>query len=372
MSSREYSPNIEARKFFTWLGLGGMMPKDSKPGQGRSSMPNLPQEYTQEELDQGKKAEKHRGDAGFPEQQQQQQQQQAPKKPPTGRETPAPNGGDGVGTQMSPRQMTMDEANALLSGGYKVANPFSSTQLPDTSGSPYFGKADTPQYRSDVPADMYDVPLSRNLTDGSPFVTGDYTYEVPTKTNIEYLQQAGSPIIPVSGQVKTTESKDTPIDPKNSGINWGARTAADNSDEKLARRRAFLDAPGSMQGLRRVESLYGMSYAGGQHNMANPNAGKEGQDDFIKVSKEDRDAYMGGRQTAEQMREKYMTKVADSQQNDGDAFTSPPNYSMTPEVDLKTAQTQRPEIEVDTSVLGSDVTYQAPTVMFKKGRDQYK
>ena len=38
----------------------------------------------------------------------------------TGRGAPAPDGGSGKGTQMSPRAMTMDEANELLTGGYKV------------------------------------------------------------------------------------------------------------------------------------------------------------------------------------------------------------------------------------------------------------
>ena len=298
---------------------------------------------------------------------------QPPLKPtPTGRDAPAPNGGSGTGTQMSGRAMTMDEANELLTGGYKVNNPFSSTQLPDTSASPYFGKPDTPQYRSDVPADTYDVQLSTNLTDGSPFNTGDYNYEIPTNTNIEYLQTAGSPIIPVSGKVQAADSKETPVDPKNSGINWGARTAADNSDEKMARRRAFLDAPGSMQGLRRVEAQKGIVYAGGQHNMVNPNKGEEGQNDFVKISKEDRDAYMGGRQTAEQMREKYMQKVADSQQEEHDLTTAPPEYEMAPQVEVKTAQSQRPAIEVDTSVLTGGVDFEVPDVIFSKGRDKYK
>ena len=295
-----------------------------------------------------------------------------PPTTPTGRDTPAPDGGSGTGTQMSPGAMTMDEANQLLTGGYKVNNPYSSTQLPDTSASPYFGKPDTPQYRSDVPADTYDVQLSTNLTDGSPFNTGDYNYEIPTNTNIEYLQTQGSPIIPVSGKVQAADSKETPVDPKNSGINWGARTAADNSDEKLARRRAFLDAPGSMQGLRRVEAQKEIVYAGGQYNMVNPNKGEEGQNDFVKISKEDRDAYMGGRQTAEQMREKYMQKIADSQQEDGESFTSPPNWKMTPEVEPKTALTQRPAIEVDTSVLTGGVDFEVPDVIFNKGRDKYK
>ena len=348
---------------------GKSSPQTTPPKPKRTGgMPNLPAEYTKEELDQGRIAEKHRAGAGFPGQ----QKDTSKPTPPTGRDTPAPDGGSGTGTQMSGRAMTMDEANNLLNGGYKVNNPFSSTQLPDTSASPYFGKPDTPQYRSDVPADTYDVQLSTNLTDGSPFNTGDYNYEIPTNTNIEYLQTAGSPIIPVSGKVQAADSKETPVDPKNSGINWGARTAADNSDEKMARRRAFLDAPGSMQGLRRVEAQKGIVYAGGQHNMVNPNKGEEGQNDFVKISKEDRDAYMGGRQTAEQMREKYMQKVADSQQEEHDLTTAPPEYEMAPQVEVKTAQSQRPAIEVDTSVLTGGVDFEVPDVIFSKGRDKYK
>ena len=348
---------------------GKSSPQTTPPKPKRTGrMPNLPAEYTKEELDQGRIAEKHRAGAGFPGQ----QKDTSKPTPPTGRDTPAPDGGSGTGTQMSGRAMTMDEANNLLNGGYKVNNPFSSTQLPDTSASPYFGKPDTPQYRSDVPADTYDVQLSTNLTDGSPFNTGDYNYEIPTNTNIEYLQTQGSPIIPVSGKVQASDSKETPVDPKNSGINWGARTAADNSDEKMARRRAFLDAPGSMQGLRRVEAQKGIVYAGGQHNMVNPNKGEEGQNDFVKISKEDRDAYMGGRQTAEQMREKYMQKVADSQQEEHDLTTAPPEYEMAPQVEVKTAQSQRPAIEVDTSVLTGGVDFEVPDVIFSKGRDKYK
>ena len=348
---------------------GKSSPQTTPPKPKRTGgMPNLPAEYTKEELDQGRIAEKHRAGAGFPGQ----QKDTSKPTPPTGRDTPAPNGGSGTGTQMSGRAMTMDEANQLLTGGYKVNNPFSSTQLPDTSASPYFGKPDTPQYRSDVPADTYDVQLSTNLTDGSPFNTGDYNYEIPTNTNIEYLQTAGSPIIPVSGKVQAADSKETPVDPKNSGINWGARTAADNSDEKMARRRAFLDADSSLQGLRRVEAQKGIVYAGGQHNMVNPNKGEEGQNDFVKISKEDRDAYMGGRQTAEQMREKYMQKVADSQQEEHDLTTAPPEYEMAPQVEVKTAQSQRPAIEVDTSVLTGGVDFEVPDVIFSKGRDKYK
>ena len=74
----------------------------------------------------------------------------------------------------------------------------------------------------------------------------------------------------------------------------------------MARRRAFLDAASSMQGLRRVEAQKGIVYAGNQHNMVNPNAGQEGQNDFIQISKEDRDGYMRGDQGAQDLKSKYV------------------------------------------------------------------
>ena len=253
----------------------------------------------------------------------------------TGRGADAPDGSGAQGTQTSPRQMTMDEANSLLTGGYKVKNPFSNTQLPDTNGSPYYGNGDTPEYRSDVPEDTYDVPLSRNLTDGSPFNTGDYTYEVPTNTNIEYLQQEGRPLIQSDGVVRAAESTveaeqqkyaKPPKRPRGerAGEMWDRKygrmnqqsepTESEGSGIDYARRSAFLDAPNSMQGLRRVEAQKGLVYAGGQHNLVNPNGGQEGESAFVKLDKPDRDAYMGGRMTADELKDKFVKKVSDEKE----------------------------------------------------------
>ena len=312
------------------------------------------------------------------------------------RVTPAPDGGDAIGTQLSPRQMTMDEANSLLTGGYKVANPFSSTQLPATSGNPYFGNSSTPEYRSDAPADTYDVQLSRNLTDGSPFNTDGYTYEVPTNTNIEYLQENGSPKIALPGASKTTdqvdpgnktaESTDTnrsariPKRPKgeraaamwdrqygrmnqggsekNSGTNWGARTAADNSDPNIARRRGFLDAEGSMQGLRRAEATQGLYYAGGQHHMVSPNQGKEGHSDFVAITdKDDVRGYKSGRLTANDLKGKYVKDIKEGTKSE---TASPKNVGNNYQV----TEAQTPTSSIDaTAQVDTGVITKAPTLM---------
>ena len=304
---------------------------------------------------------------------------------PTGRSTPAPNGGSGTGTQTSPRQMTMEEANSLLGGGYKLVNPFSSTQLPATSGNPYFGNSNTPEYRSDVPADTYDVQLSRNLTDGSPFNTDGYTYEVPTNTNIEYLQENGSPKIALPGASKTTdqvdpgnktaESTDTNRSARIPKRPKGARAAemwdrqygrmdqsTSTSETKgsgidYARRSAFLDAPGSMQGLRRVEAQKGIVYAGGQHNMVNPNQGQEGQSDFLKISKEDRDAYMGDRMTADGLKGKYVKDIKEATKSEP---VSPKNVGE----NYWITESEKPTSRIDsTAQVDTGVITKAPTLM---------
>ena len=286
-------------------------------------MANLPATYKEDELAAGKAAETHRAGAGFPDQQS------------TGRGAAAPNGGDAKGTQTSPRQMTMDEANNLLTGGYKVKNPFSSTQLPDTNGSPYYGNGQTPEYRSDVPEDMYDMTLSADLTDGNPFVTGDYEYKIDPKTNIEFLQKQGSPLISASGVVQASEQTDDVREIGNSKIPvrprggrqaemWDRKYGRMNQESEpteskspnidYARRSAFLDAPNSMQGLRRVEAQKGVVYAGGQHSLVNPNGGQEGESAFVKLDKPDRDAYMGGRMTADELKNKFVKKVSDKEE----------------------------------------------------------
>jgi len=311
-----------------------------------------------------------------------------------GRVAPAPDGNGSTGTQLSPRQMTMDEANALLTGGYRLSGPFSSTQLPTTNASPYFKDGKAPQLSSEAPDYDAGVQLSSNMTDGSPFNTDGYKYEVPTNTNIEYLQQDGSPKIALSGAASSTSEvnpgntkADTPEDKRTARIPKrpkGERAAAmwdrqygrmdqstSTSETKgsgidYARRAAFLDAPSSLQGLRRVEAQKDIFYQGGQHHMVNPNHGQEGQSDFLKISKEDRDAYMGGRLTASGLKDKYVQNIVSNTEDPTDTPDTPTNYTLTPEVDVKTAGSQRPAIEVDTSVLTQEVDYQSPPIQMKR------
>ena len=199
-----------------------------------------------------------------------------------------------TGTQTSLSPMTMEEANSLLSGGFTVQSPFSSTQLPASSQSPYANVgpvADGAEY-------------GRLLESQKP---GAVTGVGPISDGENYAKNVET------GEQTTLKPSDTSATSQNSGINWGARTAADNSDPNLARRSAFLNAEGSMQGLRRAEATQGIVYAGGQHHMVNPNAGQEGQNDFVSIGdKDDVRGYKSGRLSAQDMRDKYVTKIKDN------------------------------------------------------------
>ncbi len=175
-----------------------------------------------------------------------------------------------------------------------MRNPFNSTQLPASSQSPYANVgpiADGAEY-------------ARNLEMQKP---GAVTGVGPIADGESYAKNVEA------GEQLAVKPTDTSATSQNSGINWGARTAADNSDPKMARRRAFLDAEGSMQGLRRVESQMGLTYAGGQHHMVNPNKGQEGENDFVSIGdKDDVRGYKSGRLSAQDMKDKYVTKIKDN------------------------------------------------------------
>ena len=238
---------------------------------------NFGEGYKEAELAAGQKAEDYRAGAGF-----------------GGQTRVSPAGVVQKGTQTSLSPMTMEEANSLLSGGYTVRDPFSSTQLPASSQSPYANVgpvADGAEY-------------ARNLEMQKP---GAVTGVGPISDGENYAKNIEA------GEQSSLKPTDTAATSQNSGINWGARTAADNSDPNMARRRAFLDAEGSMQGLRRAEATQGIVYAGGQHHMVNPNKGQEGQNDFVSIGdKDDVRGYKSGRLSAQDMKDKYVTKIVDN------------------------------------------------------------
>ncbi len=231
---------------------------------------NFGEGYKEAELEAGQKAENYRAGAGF-----------------RGQTRVSPTDVVQTGTSTGPKSMTMEDANSLLSDGYTMRDPFSSTQLPVSRQSPYANVgpiADGAEY-------------ARNLEMQKP---GAVTGVGPIADGESYAQnvEAGEQLA---------------VKPTDTATNWGARTAADNSDAKLARRRAFFSGESSMQGLRNMESQMGISYAGGQHRMVNPNATPDGKNDFITVdNKDDIRGYKSGRLSAQDMKDKYVTKIKDN------------------------------------------------------------
>jgi hypothetical protein len=267
-------------------------------------MGNLPTDYKETELQAGRTAEAHRPGAGFT---------------PSGRGEIRvnPNGVVQTGTSTGVKPMTLGDANALLSGGYAVQDPFSSNQLPTTGSSLYNKPAETKVFEQNPEYNISTESTPTRLTTNM-FESGSALEMKDVGDNY----QVNGDQTPVS----STVSGNAVEDPKNSGTNWGARTAADNSDANLARRRAFLDAEGSMQGLRRAEATQGIVYAGGQHHMINPNRGEEGQNDFVAIGdKDDVRGYKSGRLSAQDMRDKYVTAITDTNKTDGqEGMTSNP------------------------------------------------
>ena len=201
------------------------------------------------------------------------------------------NGVVQTGTVTGPKPMTMEDANSLLSPGYTMQNPFSSNQLPTTKDNPYENVGPVADGRE----------YARMLESGKP---GAVNGVGPIADGEQYAKNVEA------GEQLSVKPSDTSGNSQNSGINWGARTAADNSDPNIARRRAFLDAESSLQGLRDTESLMGISYASGQHHMVNPNATPDGKNDFVSIGdKDDVRGYKSGRLSANDLKDKYVTKI---------------------------------------------------------------
>lgn len=214
------------------------------------------------------------------------------------------------GTQTGVKAMTIADANGLLSGGYQIENPFASNSLPATNTSAYKQNPQTTKFDApaiDINTGARQQTLSTNLyaSGGAVVPFGEKVPDMPTSDYVQQQQSEGSPKIVQSG----AESA------QNSGINWGARTMADNSDKNMLRRQAFMDGETSADGLRNVEAQKGIVYAGQKHYMVNPNKGQDGQNDFLEISADDKRAYMGDRMGAQELAGKYVKSITESKKS---------------------------------------------------------
>jgi len=197
------------------------------------------------------------------------------------------NGMVQTGTSTSPRSMSFDDANGVLAK-YGISNngfgeKFSSNQLPGTKGSPYGESSGA----------------DNQVMGGSA---------------------RDSAVIEGGGSVETVIGGDTDLDSVKSTYSGG---------DKSARRRAFLDysGPGGAMGaMRAAEAADGVMYAGGKHHIANPNAGEEGQNDFMAINKDEARQIQFGKQSAQGLRDQYVNKLTgnESAQEIGEASQNAP------------------------------------------------
>ena len=294
------TPQIRGR---TGAARGVEPQKPAATAQPPRSMGNLPADYKETEQQAGATAEAFRPGAGFT---------------GTGRgETRVnPNGVEQSGTAMGGRVMTMDEAQTMLGADVQIKNPFLSNALPGTNDDGFAG-GDSPVIES----------IDGKPVEGGAISINEYNTRFPNDNKpVEVKSTEGSANLVQSGGAKVNDINDPST--------W---------DEKYARRRAFLDADDSMSGLKAVQAQKGIVYAGGQHNLVNPNAGQEGENDFVKIDRSDARAYMRGAQGAEDLKAKYINEISTAQSQgfadvgetpmvaqqveSGEYFTTPPKES---------------------------------------------
>lgn len=189
------------------------------------------------------------------------------------------NGVDSTGTALSP----MAGANKMLENlGVTTQRygKFQSNHLPGSSYSPEVGQALSKIYDSEtlhrLDSDVNDVLLSEDLfMDGSglkgdgPFYKPDVNYDEINPINI--LQAEGSPFLVQNGGISTANL----VNPQNKN---GTRARYDQE---------FLTSGDNSQaGLRAADASKGLLYASGKYWRENPNAGQEGQKDFLEIDKE--------------------------------------------------------------------------------------
>ena len=196
--------------------------------------------------------------------------------------TKNPNNIDQKGTIMGRSSLSMEDAQTYVGKDVQIKNPFLSNALPGTNDDGF----------ADPRTKVIKTIDGKSLPDDGISINEYNTRFSNDNKPVEIQKTEGSANLVQSGGVKVNDIEDSST--------W---------TEDYARRRAFLDADDSMSGLKAVQASKGIVYAGGQHNLVNPNAGQKGENDFIKIDRPDAQAYMRGAQGAEDLKAKYIDKI---------------------------------------------------------------
>ena len=248
-----------------------------------------------------------------------------PRKPPvvpTGRDTPPPDGSPAKGTSMGSSVLQMDEVDKILNGRGlpSLADPFSSNNLPGIDYS-----------TEDAAAFGRDSQESKAIATGG-FVETTFDGDKPP---ISVLQREGSPEIVQDGEVSADVAGSAAVTPDSLSIPKRPSSArqAERWDHKygsmaqpvereisdlergynpdLERRRAFLDADNSMDGLRAVEAQKGVFHTAGQSFVVDPN--NDGQ--MMAIDQDDRQTLMGrDEQKAQDLLGSYVKAIKEDEE----------------------------------------------------------
>lgn len=201
-----------------------------------------------------------------------------------GRFTLAPDGNGSTGTNTGFKGADFGEANGLLARlGITSTRygDFQSNDLPGVENTEFGGS---------------DREIFGGTAEEDRIIQGSGSLE----TVIDAKQTQGSPKLTQSGAQSITSTVETA--PLGSLQRYGQEFMADRPDMPA-------DKSTSMTGLRAAEASKGLLYASGKYWKENPNAGKEGEKDFIEIQKDEWNSIKRGEQHAQEFLQQKMGPV---------------------------------------------------------------
>ena len=214
-----------------------------------------------------------------------------------GRNTPAPDGNSGAGTKAVPSGAGFTEANKLLRdvgvGGVGYGE-FQSNSLftGDTSGI----KATDPSQQVESMVDMPNFAPQDNIT-------ADFQAQIPKGSEFSVSEA----VVPEAAG--------------SFGSNRPGITGELGTKERY-RSEMLRNGNTALGGLRGAEASKGLLYASGKYWQANPNAGQEGQKDFLEISNKQAKAIKSSDMNAQDFLASKIDKVSGiGPVKDGDEYS---------------------------------------------------
>lgn len=216
----------------------------------------------------------------------------SPKTPPTPqapdtdrseRVKPAPDGNGSTGTNTGFKGEDRGANGLLARLGITTTRygDFQSNDLPGVENTEYGGS---------------DREIFGGTAEEDRIIQGGGSLE----TVIDAKQTQGSPKLTQSGDQSITSTVE--IAPLGSLQRYGQEFMQDRPDMPA-------DKSTSMTGLRAAEASKGLLYASGKYWKENPNAGKEGEKDFIEIQKDEWNSIKRGEQHAQEFLQQKMGPV---------------------------------------------------------------